>query len=60
MQPQTDLEQYKSMLSRARIEFKEEELDGDVVITVERGYFGFYCSHTFHQTGELKDVASYE
>jgi hypothetical protein len=48
------------MLSRARIEFKEEELDGDVVITVERGYFGFYCSHTFHQTGELKDVASYE
>lgn len=62
----SDKETIKAMLKRAGIEYKAQlsthhaHPPGASIITVERGYFGFFNEFTFNESGELLDLSAWE
>jgi len=56
----SDLEQIKTILTEAKIEFEEESDKDAFLLSVHRGYNGFVTIFTFDQSGKLKDMGAYE
>jgi hypothetical protein len=57
----TELEQFKAMLARAKIEPQEEKLPGGTTyLSIERGYAGFVVGVEFDPDGLLMDIGAWE
>lgn len=57
---QNDLEIIKAMLASKDIPYTEETFNGNICISVERGYSGFIASFTFDNYGTFLNIEAME
>ena len=59
--PAKDIEVVKTLLNKIPVPWTEDrEVNGNLCISVERGYAGFVTVFRFTKDGALKDIGAYE